>query len=94
MFVYAISFSLVKDKRCNSWKFEIVSASITFANQLYDFYVKEGLKAHIYKEGNLYKINILQKESLKKVYTNMYKNCSYFLKRKHDKFLPIIQETE
>lgn len=85
---------LVKDKRCNSWKFEIVSASIKFANQLYDFYTKEGLKAHIYKEGNLYKINILQRESLKKVYTNMYKNCSYFLKRKYDKFLPIIQETE
>lgn len=85
---------LVKDKRCNSWKFEIVSASEKFAYQLYDFYISEGLKAHIYKERNLYKINILQKSDLKKVYYRLYKDSSYFLKRKYDKFLPIIQETE
>lgn len=85
---------LVKDKRYNSWKFEIVSASEKFTYQLYDFYISEGLKAYIYKEGNLYKINILQKSDLKKVYYKLYKGSSYFLKRKHDKFLPIIQETE
>lgn len=85
---------LVKDKRCNSWKFEIVSASEKFAYQLYDFYISEGLKAHIYKEGNLYKINIIQKSDLKKVYYRLYKSSLYFLKRKYDKFLPIIQETE
>ena len=85
---------LVKDKRCNSWKFEIVSASIKFATQLDSFYKKEGLNSHIYKEGNLYKITILKREDIKSVFSNLYKNCSYFLKRKYDKFLPIIQETE
>lgn len=84
---------LVKDKRCNSWKFEIVSASILFINQLNDFYQSEGLHSHIYKEGNLYKINILQKNDLKKVFIKLYKDCSYFLKRKYDKFLPVMQET-
>lgn len=85
---------LVKDKRCNSWKFEIVSASVEFANQLYEFYKAEKLHPHIYKEGNLYKINILQKQDIKQVFIRLYKDCSYFLKRKYDKFLPIIQETE
>lgn len=85
---------LVKDKRCNSWKFEIVSVSEQFAYQLYDFYKEEGLYAHIYKENNLYKINILQRKDIQKVFINLYKDCSYYLKRKYDKFLPVIQETE
>lgn len=85
---------LVKDKRCNSWKFEIVSASILLANQIYDFYISEGLKAHIYKHGNLYKINIHNRKDIQILFYRLYKNCSYFLKRKYDKFLPVIQETE
>lgn len=85
---------LVKDKRCNSWKFEIVSASLEFATQLHNFYIKENLNSHIYKEGNLYKISILKRDNLKKVFSNLYKDCSYFLHRKYDKFLPVIQETE
>lgn len=85
---------LVKDKRCLSWKFEIATASILFANQLNDFYLSQNLHSHIYKEGNLYKINILQKQDIIAVFNNIYKDCSYFLKRKYDKFLPIIQETE
>lgn len=85
---------LTKDKRANSWRFEIVSASNTLTEQLYDFYISEGLHAHIYKEGNLFKISVLQKSDLKKIFQNLYKDCSYFLKRKYDKFLPITQETE
>ena len=86
--------SLVKDKRCNSWKFEIVTASADFANQLYEFYKSESLHPHIYKEKNLYKINILQKQDIKQVFVKLYKDCSYYLKRKYDKFLPVIQETK
>lgn len=85
---------LVKDKRCNSWKFEIVSASEQFAYQLYDFYKEENLHPHIYKERNLYKINILQRNDIQQVFIKLYKDCSYYLKRKYDKFLPVIQETE
>lgn len=86
--------SISKDKRCNSWKFEIVSASIEFANQLYDFLKSEKLNVHLYKYGNLYEIIVLNKNDLQTLFLNMYKDCSYFLKRKYDKFLPIIQETE
>ena len=85
---------LVKDKRCNSWKFEIVSASIMFATQLEEFYKSKGLHAHLYKEGDLYKISVLQKQDIIHIFNNIYKDCSYFLKRKYDKFLPIIQETK
>lgn len=85
---------LVKDKRCNSWKFEIVTASIELATQLNNFYIEQNLKSHLYKEKNYYKISILNRKDLQKVFINLYKDCSYFLKRKYDKFLPIIQETE
>lgn len=85
---------LVKDKRCQSWKFEIVSASIDLVNQLDDFFKNNNINSHIYKEGTLYKITILQKKCLKELYYNLYKDCSYYLQRKYEKFLPIIQETE
>ena len=85
---------LVKDKRCNSWKFEIVSASEQFAYQLYDFYKEECLHPHIYKEHHLYKITILQRKDIHQIFIKLYKDCSYYLKRKYDKFLPVIQETE
>ena len=85
---------LVKDLRCNSWKFEIVSASTLLANQIYDFYITEGLNAHIYKDKNLYKITIHNKKDISILFYKLYKDCSYFLKRKYDKFLPIIQKTE
>lgn len=85
---------LVKDKRCLSWKFEIVTGSIKLANQLYDFYIKENLKAHIYKENNLYKVNILNRKDIKYVFKHLYQNCPYFLKRKYEKFLPVIEETQ
>lgn len=85
---------LTKDKRANSWKFEIVSASIKLATQMYNFFICEGLYAHIYKEGSLFTVSVLRKSDLIKIFQNLYKDCKYFLKRKYDKFLPIIQETE
>lgn len=84
----------VKDKRANSWKFEIVTASQNLAYQLDSFYKENLLHSHVYKERNLYKISILRRNDIRTVFSNLYKDCSYFLKRKYDKFLPAIQETE
>lgn len=86
--------SLSKDNRCNSWKFSIVSASTKFAYQLYDFFKSEEINVHLYKYNNLYTVTVIEKKHLQEIFSNMYKDCSYFLKRKYDKFLPIIQETE
>lgn len=85
---------LVKDKRCNSWKFEIVTASKEFANQLHNFYIQEGLTSHINCYDNLYKIKIGIRKEITKIFRLLYKDSSYFLKRKYDKFLPVIQEIE
>lgn len=85
---------LVKDKRCNSWKFEIVTASIKLSQQLHEFYKSNGLTSHINYYNGLYKVKIGKRNELVKIFKLLYKNSSYFLKRKYDKFLPIIQETE
>ena len=39
-------------------------------------------------------LNIKRRFIENKLFYKLYKDCSYFLKRKYDKFLPIIQETE
>lgn len=85
---------LVKDKRCNSWKFEIVTASLDLAQQLHEFYKENNLTSHINYHSGLYKVKIGKRNELVKIFKLLYKNSSYFLKRKYDKFLPIIQETE
>lgn len=85
---------LVKDKRCNSWKFEIVTASDKLAQQLQEFYKNNGLTSHINYHSGLYKVKIGKRNDLIKIFKLLYKDSSYFLKRKYDKFLPIIQETD
>lgn len=85
---------LVKDKRSNSWKFEIVTASQKLAFQIDSFYKEYSLHSHVYKEKNLFKVSVLRRGDIRTIFSNLYKDCSYFLKRKYDKFLPAIQETE
>lgn len=85
--------SLTKDSRTDSWKFEIVSASEKFAYQIYDFYISEGLKAHIYKDSkNLYKINVMQIKDIIYIYNHLYKDSKYFLRRKYLKFCPVLEK--
>ena len=39
-------------------------------------------------------VSVLRRDDIRTIFSNLYKDCSYFLKRKYDKFLPAIQETE
>ena len=69
-----------------SWRFSICSASTDFIHQLNDFFVENGLHPISRKRKNYYDISIGRIEEIKFIYDNIYKDSSYFLKRKYDKF--------
>ncbi len=76
----------------SSWKFEICSASIDFINQLNDFFVENRLHPIVTKEKNYYNISIGRLAELYYIYTNIYKDSSYFLNRKYEKFWPLVEK--
>lgn len=81
------------DKRKQgSWRFSITSGSIDFIEQLKDFLIKEGLNPLIYKENNYYTISIGKLSELYYIYQHLYKESSYYLKRKYDKFCPLVEK--
>lgn len=84
---------LTVDKRTmSSWQFTICSASINFIHQLNDFFVENGLHPIVTKEKNYYNISIGRLSELYYIYTNIYKDSSYFLRRKYEKFWPLVKK--
>lgn len=82
---------LKEDKRKkHSWRFSITSGSIYFIEQIKTFLESEGLHPLIYKEKNYYTISIGKLSEIYYIYKHLYKDSSYFLKRKYDKFCPLI----
>ena len=69
-----------------SWRFSICSASIDFINQLNDFFVEQGFHPITRKIKNYYDISLGRKLELEILYANIYKESSYFLHRKYEKF--------
>lgn len=85
--------SLSKDSRNSSMKFKIASGSIDFLNQIKDFLQLHSIDSAIYhSSGNCHELIVQRSENLYKIYNNMYKNASYFLKRKYDKFGPLVEK--
>ena len=66
---------------------------VIFINQLNDFFVSEGLHPITRKVRNYYNISIGRKEEIDYIYKNIYKESSYFLERKYDKFLVAYSES-
>lgn len=88
--------SIIKDKRCLSYKFSIVTASEKFAQQLNDFYTSNQIKSHIYidtsHQNPLYRIVVMNQADVYKIYQYIYKNPKYFLQRKYEKFCPLVEK--
>lgn len=89
--------SITKDKRYeNCYRFTITSGSIIFINQVKSFLENEGIIAHIqeYKtdSGHWYNINITKGEDIYKIYCNLYKDSSFFLSRKKEKFGSLVEK--
>lgn len=75
-----------KTPNSHSWRFSICSASIDFITQLNDFFVEQGFHPITRKIKNYYDISLGRKSELEILYANIYKESSYFLHRKYEKF--------
>lgn len=77
--------------------FKILSGSEKLVNQLYQFLVFEGFNPTItksnYTKNELYSINLYRKKELIKLYTKLYNNAPYFLKRKEEKFGSFVEKS-
>lgn len=76
----------------------ICGASYIFIKQIRDFLVKFGYNPTITRNKSMYYVNIYRKAEIEKLYNDLYKNASVYLRRKHDKmatFLgkPIMKNT-
>lgn len=89
--------SIVIDKRYDCcFKFSITSGSIKFINQIKDFLESEGILSSIYEyntdSGHWYNIIVCKGEDIYKIYNNLYKDSSFFLTRKKEKFCPLLKK--
>lgn len=90
--------SIIQDKRCNcSFKFQITSGSIDFINQLAEFYKFNNIHYYISEEfgktnNSWFNIIVGKGEDIYTIYTNMYKDSSFFLTRKKEKFGPLVEK--
>lgn len=85
---------LTQDKRCKcAFKFKLASGSLRFLQQIQEFLLQNNIGSSIYKEKDtLYTLVVCKGEDIYKIYCNMYKDSSYFLKRKYDKFGPLVEK--
>lgn len=90
--------SIMQDTRVDcSFKFQITSGSLEFIRQLQDFYDSNDINYYVREEfgkndSHWYNIIVGQGKDIYKIYLNMYKDTSCFLKRKHDKFGPLVKK--
>ena len=85
--------SLSKDLRSFSFKFKIASGSIDFLKQIQVFLEENSIKSMIHhSSGNCFELIVQKSEDLYSIFNNMYKNTSYFLQRKYDKFGPLVEK--
>lgn len=77
-----------------SGKFRIASGSEIFLKQIQEFLKQNNIKSSIYKDSRSkcmsLTVGILQ--DIVSIYNNIYKDSSYFLKRKYDKFGPLLEK--
>lgn len=77
-----------------SGKFRIASGSGQFLNQIQDFLSSYNIRSTIYseKESKCMNLTVGKSEDIILIYNNMYKDSSYFLKRKYEKFGPLLEK--
>lgn len=89
--------SLTIDKRYECcFKFTITSGSIKFINQIREFLHSNGVETHVYEyntdSGHWYNIVVCKGEDIYKIYCNLYKDSSFFLSRKKEKFCSLLKK--
>lgn len=88
--------SIVKDKRCVSFCWQITSGSINCILQIKSFLINEGINSHIQEynttNGNWFTLYVTTGKDIYTIYCNLYKNSPYFLNRKKEKFGPLVKK--
>lgn len=85
--------SLVKDSRSNNWRFKISSGSVQLLKQIQLFLLENNINSSIrHSSGQCYDLDVSKFDKVYKIYCNMYKDSSYFLRRKYDKFGPLVEK--
>ena len=77
-----------------SGKFRIASGSERFLIQIQKFLKEFKINSTIYKNkiSKCMSLTVGKLEDIIMIYNNIYKNSSYFLKRKYDKFGPLLEK--
>lgn len=77
-----------------SGKFRIASGSEKFLKQIQNYLLSYSIKSTIYKDSHskCMSLTVGMLEDIITIYNNIYKNSSYFLKRKYDKFGPLLEK--
>ena len=85
--------SLVLDRRRGlSQRFKIASGGIEFLKQIREFLSDNNIKSAIYLNSSCSILSVSNSYGIYTIYSNMYKDSSYFLKRKYDKFCPLVEK--
>lgn len=85
--------SIVLDKRRGlSARLKIASGSKKFLEQINEFLASHDVKSSVYSEKTWYILSVSNLSGIGTIYNNMYKDSSYFLRRKYDKFCPLVEK--
>ena len=75
----------------NNVGWTIVSKDRVILEEINDFFSENGILTRIYpNSGGCFLIGSHSKKELPKIYSNLYNECNFFLKRKKDKFEKIM----
>lgn len=78
------------------FRFVITSGSLKFIEQVEEFLKSNGISSNIYENksntGIWYNLQVYKGEDIYKIYCNLYKESSFFLSRKKDKFCPLLEK--
>lgn len=85
--------SLVLDIRrgLSQW-FKIASGSVEFLKQIKEFLFNNNIKSSIYSNNSCSTLSVSNFYGVYAIYSNIYKDSSYYLKRKYDKFCPLVEK--
>lgn len=85
--------SVVSMNRGNSLRFQITSGSLEFLTQISEFLLLHGIQAHIcINKPTTYSLSVYKQEHILKIYSNLYAKAHFFLKRKKEKFGPLLRK--
>lgn len=83
---------IVLDKRQNTIRVNITSGSEVFLEQIQSFLLENKIISYIHPTQNHFNLSVNVQEFVYKMWLNLYKNATYFLRRKYEKYGPVVKK--